>query len=97
MSRLEKRVQKLEGGTSSGIDISAKVPSVWSKEKQLAEVRAIALENGAKPPFGMVILIQKIGTGEDAGAEITAMGGWRAGYGNDDKPLTRNSQSERDQ
>ena len=84
----------LEGGPNAALDIVAKVPHAWSKEKQSAEVRAIALANGASLPFGLVTLIQQFGTGEDAGAEIIAMGGWRAGYGNDDKPLTRNSRRE---
>ena len=93
MSRLEKRVQKLDGGTRTGVDIIARLPVEWSVERADAEVEAIAVANGVEPPFGMVVQIRQLTMGEDGDAEILFMGrlGVDAYF---DKPLTGNLQRD---
>ncbi len=94
MSRLEKRVEKLEGGTSAGVDIIARVPVGWLDKRANAEIEAIALGNGAEPPFGRVVIIGSFAAGEGGDAEIIFMGKFGVDA-NLDEPLTGNLQRDR--
>lgn len=71
--RLKRRLEKLEGGATVGVDIVAEVPAAWPKERQSAEVKAIAAQHGVSGPFGLVILIQRF-AGEPEEAQIIFAG-----------------------
>ena len=92
MSRLGKRVEKLEGGVKGGgVSIFATVPYDWPKERINAEVTAIALENGVSLPFGMCFFTADRQSGGEDGVEVLFMGK----FGVDtyfDERLTRNKQ-----
>lgn len=56
MSGLKRRVDRLEGGKRNIPIVIASVPSHWSKERQEAEVTALAIAKGAVKPFNFWII-----------------------------------------
>ena len=58
MNRLAKRIQRLEGGTRDKVTVVARVPLGWPRERQEAEVSALAIDRGAVEPFALAIIEQ---------------------------------------
>ena len=56
MNRLEKRVQRLEGGPKDEkFSVWATVPGDWPEERQRAEVTALVLARGVTVPFDITL------------------------------------------
>ncbi len=59
MNRLEKRIQRLEGGPKDErFFVWAEVPGDWPEERQRAEVTALVLERGVTAPFDITLFPQ---------------------------------------
>lgn len=51
MSRLGKRVERLEGGPGDKATVWVWVPDNWSEAEQTAAAGELAQEHGIQPPF----------------------------------------------
>lgn len=74
MSRLGKRVERLEGGhDADAFDIVALIPECWDEERASAEVEALAKAHGHEGPYGLVVMVRRYD--EAMGAKLVCVRG----------------------
>ena len=70
MSRIKRRLDRLEGKTGNETRVYATVSGDWSNERMIAEVTALALAAGHKPPFSLVLIKGGYGAGAPREAKL---------------------------
>ena len=66
MNAIKRRVDRLEGKTGGVTRVDATVSGDWSDEQLTAEVTALALAAGKKPPFFFVLIKTRYGGPREA-------------------------------